>query len=547
MGVIGTRIRERMSLVAATTYAAYIATVNDGKNPGDPGYVTPDIVDLNSISLNHTNAIGDSVEEYISGESGSYRPLDTPLWDLVDPITTNIVEIEINTFRPTITLNWQPLPSIDAWSGVTTYSEEDLVSYGGTDYISIQDANLNHLPDEEDSTWWSELLDVEIETRIYRQEDSGGYLQIAVIADPGETFLDEEVKFNTHYDYQLIRFDSAFRFSSFSTVEGITTDTAPIPETSTIAPILTLAQSAVGVEITPIVTSETNIIYYVIEYRSALANSSNDGTFSVPAYPSWSAWSNLAEVQGTRLIHGEAISSKCYQYRYFGVSNYGVEGSPSPLSEIVIPFKRVERDQQNLTYFAELFHLIVPTGDFSRNIVYSHSSLDPSVDSNTSSLVIAGSWWWKNNTGIVWQRNAANNDWVKYTDPFDINLLTSTEYNVLIGSTVTVANKATILANYKKIIFRKLTLERFAAKIQNIQQDVSFISIKESFITLLDTYFNAFYGILVNVAVDSTNHQEDFVEETYQAYIETETEFSEYILDVYQQTLSRTFVNDDYA
>lgn len=52
-------------------------------------------------------------------------------------------------------------PSTTAWSAATTYMTNDIVSYDGNLYKSLQDSNTNHAVS--DSAWWQKITNPETE------------------------------------------------------------------------------------------------------------------------------------------------------------------------------------------------------------------------------------------------------------------------------------------------------------------------------------------------------------------------------------------------
>lgn len=551
MGVLGEEIKKRITTVTFQKFQEYVDKVNQGKSPGDPGYldlspgdpVWPDPVNNDDIDIDHINAYGDAIEDYISERTSLYLPLFTPEWEDEDPIVEQILEIEPNNFRPVITLSWKPSPTIDPWNSETIYDLNDFVEFNGDFYRSSQELNEGNSPDEIESEWWIFLEPTEIEVRVLRKEGTGAFKYLGSTFKPDLTFIDESAKFNTFYEYRLIRFDSGAQFSDFSDVRTITTTTFPTPATPDSAPIVTPAPGSIGIEIQT-VSSNANVVFYKIQFREQNAVSSNDGSFSIPTISSWGLWQDLSDIQGTRLIHNGLLASRVYQYRYAAVSNYGIQSGFSPESIQVIPFAKIDRDDTNLQYYSEIFQDNIPSGSDFRKIIYSHSSLDPQEDPSISSLLVNNTWWWKTNTGEIWSWNETAGSWSTQNQ---VPLLSIQSYNSLLNSTITPQDKEALLENYKTIIFRKLTLERFAAKLKNIQEDVGFISIKEKFISLIDTYFNSLYGVLINIEESSTNHSVPYLKESYKNYVETEIEFSEYLFQEYLSTLSRSFVNDNFS
>lgn len=47
-----------------------------------------------------------------------------------------------------------------AWSSTTTYALDDLVTYGGINYYSLANDNLNNEPDLNVGTWWGYIVAV---------------------------------------------------------------------------------------------------------------------------------------------------------------------------------------------------------------------------------------------------------------------------------------------------------------------------------------------------------------------------------------------------
>lgn len=59
-----------------------------------------------------------------------------------------------------LTLSEQP-PQFDAkgeWNSTTVYAQNDMISYNGSSYFSLQDSNANHTPGASDSAAWWQLL-----------------------------------------------------------------------------------------------------------------------------------------------------------------------------------------------------------------------------------------------------------------------------------------------------------------------------------------------------------------------------------------------------
>ena len=561
MGLLGQEIKSSMTSVTYTKFQEYVDSVNAGKSPGDPGYLDispgdpgwPDPVSNDGISLDHINAIADPIEELFDDFDPpdpsdpvpgiTPRPLITPVWENIDPLVEGIEEIEANTFRPIVTLNWEAMPERTDWDSTVTYNIGDTVLHNDKEYVSKVNDNTDNEPSSSTTSIWDEYTPTEIEVRIFRKAGTGTFRYISSIVEPDSSYVDEDVRFNTSYEYRLIRFNTGARFSQFSDIESITTSNFPVPLTPISAPTVNPAAGSVGVQIERD-SGSAEISFYRVEFRSQSARSTNDGGFAIPTIPSWGSWEVLAEIDGDQIIHNRLSASRVYQYRFRAVSNYGVEGDYSPNSVEVIPFAQVDRDAMNLTYFAEVFHSEVPSGDNYRSIIYSPFSVDPQQDNFVSGRLENGTWWWQTDRGRVWTWNQTAGSWNTINR---IPLLSPTSYSSLIDETISTANKEDIIDNYKILIFRKLTLERFAAKIKNIQEDVGFISIKEAFIELIDSYFNAFYGILVDASVESSNHSRSYVIDAYRNYYNTEIEFSEFLYEEYTQTLTRSFVNDNFS
>lgn len=556
MSLIGQKIKQNLTVVAYSKFQDYVDQVNADKNPGDPGYIDvndptwqanwPDPTDNPNIDRDYTDAIGQAVEDYISGGDGSYLPIPTPVW-ATSPFET-ITEVEPGLFRPIVEFAWDPLPSLPIWDAETPYVTGDIVTFGGDSYISTIDDNVGLQPDVNNDQW-SLLTSTEIETRIFRKEGSGSFRYVSSVSEEyGESavsFSDDTVLFNKQYEYKLIRFDSAFRFSEFSTAQTITTSQYPNPGKPTTPPTVSAGRGAVSIQIQPITGTSANIVSYVIETRKALAESSNDGKYSVPTYPNWEPWEVLVRTASTKVIHNEVQKTHLYEYRYYAVTNYGIQGDVGDASYAVIPYGEIDLDALHLSYYAEVFHAAVPTGNSYSQMIHSHSSVDPAHEVNLSSELTPDTYWWKSDTGTIWKRNAVNNAWIT-TLPIELNLLTPDEYDALVTDTIDIATKTTIVENYKTLVFRKVTLEKFAAKIQDIRENVGFLSFKEKYIGLLDAYYNNFYGLLLSLSEGSAAHDPTYVKKTYREYYNSEIEFSSYLLRVFLATQTRTEFNDNY-